>query len=72
MDVSRAQIQIVMTPILSMMIVRGMVMIFFEKKSADQIYRQRHASNSYCLVKMNRKRNKETVDRFAGHEQRYD
>src|SRR6266478_8826991 len=59
-----------MMSVSSMIIVRRMVMIVFKKESADQIYGQRYASNADRLVKMNCERNKETMDGFAGHEQR--
>src|ERR1700738_459556 len=58
--------------ILSVMIVRRMMMSVFEKESADDIHRQRDEDNTNRLIKMNRQRNKEAVDGFAGHEQRDD
>src|SRR5260370_35699154 len=59
-----------MMSILSMMIVRRVVMILFEKEGANHIYRQRHAGYADRLIKMNCERSKETMDGFAGHEQR--
>ena len=49
--------------------VSRMVVVVFQKKSADEIYSKRDASNADRLVEMNRQRNKETMDRFTGHEQ---
>src|SRR5438477_13158775 len=59
-----------MMSILSMIIVRRMVMILFEKEGANHMYCQRHAGYADHLIKMNCERNKETMDGFAGHEQR--
>ena len=55
---------------LSVMIASRVVMIVFEKKSADEIYSQRQASNPDRLVEMNLEMNEEPVDGFAGHQQR--